>query len=419
MGAEIKPAGTGETPPAAVAQLGEGEPRPKGFWPELAAALLKLGCISFGGPIAHLSYLQDDLVRRRRWLDEAAFADLVALCQFLPGPTSSQVVFGIGLRRAGWAGALVASACFTLPSAVLMIGFGYGLMAVGDVARAGWLHGLKLAAAAVVANAIWTMGRKLCPDPARIAIALGGAVTLMLFHGVWPQLLVLVAGAMIGWAGFRQSLPPATPTSRLTSRHGWAAGMLLLLVALLGLLPLLAAVSGWRELAVFDRFFRSGALVFGGGHVVLPLLQAEVVGSGWVSDSAFLAGYGAVQAVPGPLFTFAAYLGTVMGGGPTAWLNGLFCLFAMLLPSWLLVGGMLPLWHLVSDRGSVRAAMRGANATVVGMLLAVWCHPILTSSVSGARDAAALIIGFCLLQIPRVPAWLLVILLAGAGRWLG
>lgn len=385
--------------------------------PEIAAAFLKLGCISFGGPIAHLGYLHEEFVTRRRWLDDAAYADLVALCQFLPGPASSQLVFALGMQRAGVAGAFLASACFILPSALLMILFAYGVTAIGDLSHAGWLHGLKLAAVAVVAQAVWMMGRKLCPDRPRIALALVSAAIMLVVPGAVVQIGTIAVGALAGWALYRKDVPSMPAPGGLARNHVRAAGVLVVFAALLVVLPVIATTSGIRPVAVFDSFYRAGSLVFGGGHVILPLLRAEVVPAGWVSDNVFLAGYGAAQAVPGPLFTFSAYLGTVMNGGPRAWLGGLWCLLAIFLPAWLLIGGALPFWQLLRGRPWTQAALRGANAAVVGVLLAALYRPVWTEGVTGVRDVAVLLLAFGLLEIWKTPSWLVVALMAAAGQW--
>ncbi|HWA85682.1 MAG TPA: chromate efflux transporter [Opitutus sp.] len=387
--------------------------------PEIAGAFLKLGCISFGGPVAHLGYLREEFVTRRRWLDDAAYADLVALCNFLPGPASSQVVFALGLKRGGLAGGFLASLCFTLPSAALMILFAYGVTAIGDLRHAGWLHGLKLAAVAVVAQAVWGMGRRLCPDRARVTLALAGAAVLLVRPGAAAQVGVIAAGALLGWGLFRRaiSVPPEASTT-LARQHVWAAGTLVAWGALLFVLPLLAAGTGAKSFAVFDGFYRAGSLVFGGGHVVLPLLRAEVVPPGWVRDDVFLAGYGAAQAVPGPLFTFAAYLGTIIRGGAHAWLGGLWCLLAIFLPAWMLIGGALPFWHLLRGKAWMQAALRGASAAVVGVLLAALYNPVWREGVTNARDVAAVIVAFAALEFWRLPPWLIVIAAAAAGEWL-
>lgn len=387
---------------------------------EIATSFLKLGCISFGGPVAHLGYLRAEYVGKRQWLDDEAYSDLVALCQFLPGPASSQLVFALGMRRGGIAGAFLASLCFTLPSAVLMILFAYGVSALGDLRTAGWLHGLKLAAVAVVAQAVWGMGRKLCPDRARITFALAAAAAVLVASGTVTQVGAILAGACFGWWRYRRELPAMGnhPPSALARRHVWAAGTLAAFATLLLVLPVIAANSGEERLRVFDSFYRAGSLVFGGGHVVLPLLRAEVVPPGWIGDDAFLAGYGAAQAVPGPLFTFSAYLGTIIHGGPHAWTGGLGCLLAIFLPAWMLIGGTLPFWDLLRTRAWARAAMLGANAAVVGVLLAALYNPVWREGVTNVRDAAAAIVAFALLEHWRTPPWLVVLLAAAAGEWL-
>lgn len=387
--------------------------------PEVVRAFFKLGCISFGGPVAHLGYLREEFVNKRRWLDDDAYGDLVALCQFLPGPASSQVVFALGMHRAGWLGGLLASLFFTLPSAVLMILFGYGVAAAGSLQHAGWLHGLKLAAVAVVAQAVWGMGRNLCPDRSRLTLAVTAAALLLVFPGAPLQVGVILGGGVSGWFLYRNNLPHAGPREPAGWKHHLVAGACLaLFFLLLALLPLLAATIGSRDLMVFDSFYRAGSLVFGGGHVILPLLRAEVVPPGWIADESFLAGYGAAQALPGPLFTFAGFLGTVIDSGPGAWWGGLWCLFAIFLPSWLLIAGALPFWHLLRSKAWTQAALRGANAAVVGVLLAALYNPVWTEGVSSAPDAAFAVVAFGLLQWWKVPPWLVVLLAAAAGQWL-
>ncbi len=384
----------------------------------IAGAFLRLGVICFGGPVAHLGYFHDEFVRRRCWLDEAVYSDLVALCQALPGPSSSQVAFGLGMRRAGVAGGLVASVCFLLPSAVLMVLFALGVGRVGDLKSVGWLHGLKLAAVAVVAQAVWGMGKRLCPDRARMSLCLAAAGTVLLAPSAPAQVAVLAAGAIAGWLLYRREPAEGTSGAGLGRNHLWAAGTLIAFAVLLVGLPVAARSGGQRAVAAFDSFFRAGSLVFGGGHVVLPLLRAEVVPAHWVSDEAFLAGYGAAQAVPGPLFTFAAYLGTLMGAGAGAWLMGAWCLVAIFLPGWMLVGGTLPFWNLLRGRPAVRACLLGANAAVVGILVAALYNPVWTQAVRGGRDAAAALVAFALLSLWRTPPWLVVALAAAAGQWL-
>lgn len=385
---------------------------------EVSRAFLKLGLISFGGPVAHIGYLREEFVVKRRWLDDAAYADLVALCQFLPGPASSQLVFALGRLRAGGWGGLLASGCFTLPSTVLMVAFAYGVAAFADGQRAGWIHGLKLAAVAVVAQAVWGMGRGLCPDRARVTIAVAAAAVLLCFPGALAQVAVIAAGGFIGWVGYRHAIPRPEPAPPADWRHHLvAAGLVAVFFLLLAGLPLLAATTGRQDLAVLDSFYRAGALVFGGGHVVLPLLRAEVVPSGWLADDLFLAGYGAAQALPGPLFTFAAYLGTAMHPGPHAWLNGLGCLVAIFLPAWLLIAGALPFWQQLRSKSWTQAALRGANAAVVGVLLAALYNPVWKEGVRDAPDVAAALLAFGLLQWWKVPPWLVVVAAGAAGQW--
>jgi chromate transporter len=388
---------------------------------EIFRAFLRLGCISFGGPVAHIGYLREEFVVRRRWLDEAAYADLVALCQFLPGPASSQVVFALGMMRGGLPGALTASFCFTLPSAVMMIAFAYGVTALDDLAGAGWLHGLKTAAVAVVAQAVWGMGRKLCPDRARIALALGAAIALLVVPGTVGQVAVIVVGAVVGWWIYRgavknegDDLEPGRTTG-----HGWAMAALIGFGALLVGLPVVAASTEWRGWDVVDSFYRAGSLVFGGGHVILPLLRAEVVPPGWLADDVFLAGYGAAQAVPGPLFTLAGFLGAAIPMGLPMWAGGLLGLSAIFLPAWLLVGGTFPFWRRLREQAWSQAALRGANAAVVGVLLAALYDPVWREGVKGPVDVAGVIGAFLLLEVFRVQAWVVVVLAAGVGQWLG
>jgi chromate transporter len=396
---------------------------------ELAALFLKLGCISFGGPVAHLGYFHEEFVRRRHWLDEAHYSDLVALCNFLPGPASSQTVFAIGMERAGLAGALVASLAFLLPSTVLMILCGYGFSALGDPAAAGWLHGLKIAAAAVVAQAVWNMARRLCPDFPRALLALAAAAFVIEVPGAYAQIGALTVGLAVGLFFLKGSsfesrilsspAKPDAPTPKpKATTHRAAAAALVLYAALLFILPVLAAGSGARSFKVFASIYRAGALVFGGGHVVLPLLRAEVVPPGWIGDGPFLAGYGAAQALPGPLFSFAAYLGTVIFAGPRAWLGGLLCLFAIYLPAWLVIGGALPFWQALRGQSWAQGALRGANAAVVGVLLAALINPIGVEAVGSACDLAAVLAGLLLLETFRVPPWAVVLLAAALGKWI-
>jgi chromate transporter len=394
------------------------EPMPpaSSLW-EIFLTALRLGCTSFGGPVAHLGYFHKEYVERRRWLDDARFADLVALCQFLPGPASSQVIFAVGMHRAGPAGALLSTLGFTLPSAVLMILFGYSVTVLGDLRGAGWLHGLKLAAVAVVAQAVWTMGRRLCPDRTRVTLALLVAAGVLIAPRAYAQIGAIALGALAGWWLYRREIGPGEPATGPASRsHAWAAATLLGFALLLLGLPVLAAACGRKDIAIFDAFYRAGSLVFGGGHVILPLLRTEVVPPGWVSDDAFLAGYGLAQAVPGPLFTFAGYLGTVMHTGPFAWVGGVWCLLAIFLPAGMLIGGALPFWHLFRSRAWAQAALRGANAAVVGVLLAALYRPVWTSAVVDARSAALAVAAFAALQVWKSPPWAVVLAAAGLGQ---
>jgi len=377
---------------------------------EVLRIFLRLGLTSFGGPVAHLGYYRSEFVTRRKWLDETAFADIVALCQFLPGPASSQVAISIGMLRAGLAGGLAAWLGFTMPSALALIAFGYGVAWFGDLSHAAWLHGLKIIAVAVVANAVWGMARNLCPDKERATLAVGAAILATALPSALGQVGAIAAGGLIGWAWLTAEprgagLPIAVNVPRVLS-----IASLALFFVLLGGLPLLRAAVPSQPIALFDAFYRSGALVFGGGHVVLPLPQAEVVPPGWVSNDAFLAGYGAAQAVPGPLFTFSAYLGTVMGPAPNGWLGGLICLVAIFLPSPLLLIGVLPYWDSLRRQKAVQAGLNGINAAVVGLLLAALYNPAWTSAIFGPRDFAVGITAFLLLALWAVPPWLVVIL---------
>ena len=386
---------------------------------EVFSAFLKMGVSCFGGPVAHLGYFHREFVEKRRWLDDAAYADIVALCNFLPGPASSQTVFALGMHRAGILGAIVASLCFTLPSAALMIALAYGV-AHGNIENAGWLHGLKLAAVAVVAQAVWSMGVKLCPDRERLTMCIVSAALLLAFPGAVIQIGVIAAGALAGWALYRKTAQkaPAVAQNYARSAQIWGAAALILFAVALVALPVVSSATGSKSVAEFDSFYRSGSLVFGGGHVVLPLLRAEVVPRGWVSDDQFLAGYGAAQALPGPLFTFSAYLGAVMTPGPRAWLGGLWCLFAIFLPAWLLIGGALPFWHRLRAKSWAQAGLCGANAAVVGVLLAALYNPVFSTSVHNLADVAAALVAFGLLVAWKVPPWVVVILAAAAGQWL-
>ena len=389
----------------------------RGTATQVFAAFLKLGVTSFGGPIAHLGYFRHEFVTRRKWLDEPSYADIVALCQFLPGPASSQVGITIGLLRAGLAGALAAWLGFTAPSALAMMAFGYGVTAFGDLGHAAWLHGLKIVAVAVVAQAVWGMAQSLCPDRPRVTLAIGAAVLTLLLPSAVGQVGVIALGALIGWRWLPGDAGKTANAIHvpLSRRAGFAA--FAIFVVLLILLPLAAGATQVHAIGLIDAFYRSGSLVFGGGHVVLPLLQQEVVPPGWISNDAFLAGYGAAQAVPGPLFTFAAYLGTAMQPSPNGWLGALICLVAIFLPSFLLLFGALPFWNDLRQRADIQSALRGVNAAVVGLLLAALYTPVWTSAIGRPVDFAIAAVAFLLLVFWKVPPWLVVVLgaLASAG----
>nr|WP_205523689.1 chromate efflux transporter [Rhodopseudomonas sp. BR0C11] len=375
---------------------------------------LKLGLTCFGGPIAHLGYFRDEFVVRRRWLDEQSYGDLVGLCQFLPGPASSQVGFAIGLKRAGALGALAAWTGFTLPSALALVLFAYGAAALDGPLGTGLLHGLKLTAVAIVAQAVWGMSRQLCPDRERATIAVAAALIVLLSTLPVAQLGAIALGAMAGMLWCRSdALQNFGDVGARVSRPVGVAALLGFVVLLLGL-PLLAQLSGSSIIAAFDAFYRSGALVFGGGHVVLPLLRDAFVGPGWVSDDAFLAGYGAAQAVPGPLFSFAAYLGAI--AAPVRGLLGAAIgLVGIFLPGFLILLGVLPFWHGLRRYPAAQAMMRGVNAAVVGLLGAALYSPVWTSTMRGTADVAVALTGFALLTIWRVPPLVVVAFSAAAG----
>ncbi|WP_079218153.1 chromate efflux transporter [Herbaspirillum robiniae] len=381
----------------------------------LFLVFLRLGLTSFGGPVAHLGYFREEFVARRQWLSERAFTDLVALCQFLPGPASSQVGIAVGILRRGYFGALVSWAGFTLPSAILLILFALGISRHADMLPLAALHGLKVVAVAVVAQAVWGMARTICTDLSRLTIMLVAACTCLAFSDTLSQIVVIVLAAVTGLALF--SATPSAPLDalpiRVTARSGliWLAIFLLLLIGL----PILSRSSGSQALSDLDAFFRVGSLVFGGGHVVLPLLQAEVVPSGLVSNDTFLAGYGAAQAVPGPLFTFAAFLGASMTVGPSGIAGGVLCLLAIFAPSFLLVAGSIPFWNALRCNPRMQAALAGINSAVVGMLLAALYHPVWTSAIHAPSDFALALAAFVALVFWRVPPWLVVVLSALLG----
>lgn len=386
--------------------------RVQGTAAEVFAAFLKLGLTAFGGPVAHLGYFRDEFVTRRRWLDDRAYADLVALCQFLPGPASSQVGFALGMMRAGWAGAAAAFLAFTLPSALLMMGFAVWAAWLDGPVGQGALHGLKIAAVAIVAQAVWGMARSLCPDRERAAIAVLAVVLLAALPGAVGMIGAILAGALAGLMLGRGE--GAEGTAALPVPVGRRTGLIALaaFAALLLALPLLSGLS--QGFAVTDAFYRAGSLVFGGGHVVLPLLQAEVVETGWVSADDFLAGYGAAQAMPGPLFTFAAYLGAASGPAPNGIAGGMLAMLALFLPGFLLLIGALPFWDDFRRRAGAQSAMQGANAAVVGILGAALYSPVFTSAVLGMPDFALALACAVLLIAWKLPSWA-VVLIAGLG----
>ncbi len=393
--------------------------RPRGALLDVLLVFLRLGVTSFGGPIAHLGYFRAELVERRKWLDEGSYADIVALCQFLPGPASSQVGMILGMVRAGLPGALAAWAGFTLPSALAMILFAYGVGQLDDLSRVAWLHGLMIVAVAVVAQAVWGMARTLCPDRVRATLAVAAALLTLAVPSAPGQIGAILTGGLFGWrflagTGSTSVTPIALHISRTT-----AIFCLALFGGLLVVLPLVALATGSHMIALISSFYRSGALVFGGGHVVLPLLQQAVVPQGWVGDGTFLAGYGAAQAVPGPLFTFAVYLGAVMAVPPNGWVGGLLCLGAIFLPSFLVVVGLVPFWDQLRRQAAVQSALKGINAAVVGILLGALYTPVWTSAIFTPADFGLGLVAFLMLVFWQVPPWLVVVLGALGATVLG
>jgi chromate transporter len=389
----------------------------RGTAAEVFRVFLGLGLTSFGGPVAHLGYFREAFVVRHKWISDRAFADLVALCQFLPGPASSQVGMAIGLMRAGYLGLFAAWAAFTLPSAIILVAFAYGAGTLEAVAGTGWIQGLKAAAVAVVAHAVLGMARSLTPDKERATIAVAGMIGAMLIPFAAGQVLVIVLGGLIGLAWLRPAVGPAEEDEALAVavRRRTALLFLALFLALLVILPILAAAMPDATLRLIDGFYRAGSLVFGGGHVVLPLLQAEVVGTGMVDREAFLAGYGAAQAVPGPLFTFAAYLGAVMQTPPSGIVGASIALIAIFVPSALLILGALPFWDRLRSAPLAQRALAGVNAAVVGLLAAALYDPVFTEGVTSPLAMAIAAACFVALAAWRVPAWAVVIAAGMAG----
>ncbi|HVU16547.1 MAG TPA: chromate efflux transporter [Candidatus Didemnitutus sp.] len=383
--------------------------------PTLFFAALRLGCTSFGGPIAHLGYFRHEYVQRRKWLSESEYAELVAFCQFLPGPASSQVGFGVGLLQRGWLGGLAAWLGFTLPSAVLMTVFAYGVGSLTHPEAAGWLAGLRIAAAAVVGQAVVAMWRNLCGDLPRSAIAAAAALTTLHTSAVLQPLLLAVGG-LIGWRVLRVTPKEPSAAPSLKSRHSGVC--LATFFVLLTLLPIAAHFRPDSSVAVADRMFRGGSLIFGGGHAVVPILGQQVVAEGWISEERFFSGYGFTQAMPGPLFTFAAYLGASFRVGMGGWLGATWALAWIFLPGLLLVGGLLPFWQSLRGSVGMQSAVAGVNAAIVGLLFSAWIDPLATTSLLGWREVALAAAGWIGLQYRIIPAWLVVLASAGAGALL-
>jgi len=380
---------------------------------EVLAVSTKLGLTSFGGPIAHLGYFHDEYIRRRKWMDERSYADLVALCQFLPGPASSQVGIGLGIIRAGLLGGLTAWLGFTLPSLIVLVLFAF-LLHGFDIGNTGWIHGLKIVAVAIVAQAILGMGQKLTPDRNRMTIAIFAASVTLLWETAFSQVLVIVITGIVGIILYRKTtIPESAPITVLISRS-FAIICLSIFFGLLIGLPLLRQVFVWDWLSLFDSFYRAGSLVFGGGHVVLPLLEKEIVPTGLISKTDFLAGYGVTQAVPGPLFTFAGYLGAMVSGVKGA----LIATAAIFLPAFLLIVGALPFWNSLRKSQKIQGALVGINAGVVGILLAALYNPLWSTAILAPLDFVLAAILFLLLVFWKLPPWIVVITGAVGGLFL-
>jgi chromate transporter len=380
---------------------------------EVLKTATRLGLTSFGGPIAHLGYFREEYVNRRKWLDEKTYADLVALCQFLPGPASSQVGMGIGFIRAGFWGAIAAWIGFTLPSVIALILFAYFLKGI-SFSDTGWLHGLLIVAVAVVTQAVWGMAKNLAFDRPRATIAIAAAILTLIIPSVFSQVGIIAGAGIVGWFLFRGTPDSKSVPISISFNKKVASILLILFFVLLGLLPVIRQVTDSNFFALFDSFYRSGALVFGGGHVVLPLLQAEVVPTGWLTADQFLAGYGAAQAVPGPLFTFASYLGMASFG----WTGAIVATLAIFLPSFLLIIGALPFWNWLRHHSRFQAALYGINAAVVGILLAALYHPVWTKAIKSPLDFCLALAAFGLLTVWKCPPWIVVVFSAAAGALL-
>lgn len=401
-------------PAGAIAPPDTTPVRAQGSAWEVFGVALRLGVTSFGGPIAHLGYFRTEYVQRRHWLDEQAFADLIGLCQFLPGPASSEVGIAVGITRAGLLGGLAAWLGFTLPSALALIAFGYGVQHF-TIANAGWIHGLLIVAVAVVAQAVWGMARQFCPDRKRQTMAVVATLVMLAWQTGLAQVLLIVVAGLVGWRiiASGEAAPRMAMHEPLSRRIGVSA--LVLFFGLLLGLPILRQFIGTYPLALFTSFYRVGSLVFGGGHVVLPLLQSAVVPPGWVSTTQFVAGYGAAQAVPGPLFTFSAYLGTVAGPSPHGWIGGLLALGGIFLPAFLLVIGVMPFWNAIRVHPGFQSALRGVNAAVVGLLLAALFNPVWTTAIKNRADFGLAVVAYGLLALWKLPPWIVVIIGAIGG----
>lgn len=381
---------------------------------EIFGVSTKLGLTSFGGPIAHLGYFYEEYIRRRKWMDERSYADLVALCQFLPGPASSQVGIGIGVIRGGLLGGLIAWLGFTLPSVIALVLFAL-LMQGFDLGNAGWIHGLKIVAVAIVAQAVLGMGQKLTPDRNRVTIAIITASIALLWQSAISQIVLIAAAGLVGMWLYRKTETPKAPNLNVPISRTLAVLCLVLFAGLLIVLPLLRQYFDFSWLPLFDSFYRAGSLVFGGGHVVLPLLEREVVPTGWITSESFLAGYGAAQAVPGPLFTFAAYLGAMINGISGA----IIATIAIFLPAFLLIIGTLPFWNAMRTNQKVQSALTGINAAVVGILLAALYNPLWTTAILSPVDFVMLMILFIMLVFWKLPPWIVVLTGAIGGTIIG
>lgn len=395
----------------------ESHPPRQGSFLEVLGVFTRLGLTSFGGPVAHLGYFRQEIVIRRKWVDETTYADLIALSQLLPGPASSQVAITLGITRAGLWGGLAAWLGFTLPSASALTLFAYATTLGQGFTHAGWIHGLLVVAVAVVAQAVWGMANRLCPDRPRATLALAAAIAILLWPVAITQIAILAVAGLLGWWLFRETQPVKPSSLNLAVPRWLSVGCWILFFGLLLGLPLLRLFFHNQALALFDTFFRVGSLVFGGGHVVLPLLQSEVVPAGWVTNAQFITGYAVAQAVPGPLFTFSAYLGAIAKPAPNGWMGAAIALAAIYLPSFLLLIGILPFWDYLRSLGSFQGALHGINAAVVGILLAALYQPIWTSAIHAPIDFALSLLAFGLLVLWKWPPWLVVLLsaLVGAG----